>query len=151
LGKRPYEDEFARRYMKEKGKRDFLLRSWGVERGRNVDSPFSFVLLCLASFRLTRLIVYDTITNWLRQPFHEWVEEELPDGRKEVFLVLKGNGVRRWFGELLSCYWCTGIWCAAFCYAGITLWPGVFQPLIVLLAIAGGAAIIETVVGKWLS
>jgi len=52
---------------------------------------------------------------------------------------------------LLSCYWCTGIWCAAFCYAGITLWPGVFQPLIVLLAIAGGAAIIETVVGKWLS
>ncbi|ARA97460.1 MULTISPECIES: DUF1360 domain-containing protein [Geobacillus] len=116
-----------------------------------MDSPFSFVLLCLASFRLTRLIVYDTITNWLRQPFHEWVEEELPDGRKEVFLVLKGNGVRRWFGELLSCYWCTGIWCAAFCYAGITLWPGVFQPLIVLLAIAGGAAIIETVVGKWLS
>ncbi|QNU27175.1 DUF1360 domain-containing protein [Geobacillus sp. 46C-IIa] len=137
--------------MKQRGKETSFCGHGERKGERNVDDPFSFVLLCLASFRLTRLIVYDAITDWLRRPFHEWVEEELSDGRKEMFLVLKGSGLRRWFGELLSCYWCTGIWCAAFCYAGIMLWPTVFQPFIVLLAIAGGAALIETIVSKWLS
>jgi hypothetical protein len=152
LGKRPHRSRFAccRAEEAEKAHASFCGR--GERKGeRNVDDPFSFILLCLASFRLTRLIVYDTITAWLRRPFHEWVEEELPDGRKEVFLILKGSGLRRWIGELLSCYWCTGIWCAAFCYIGVVAWPAVFQPLIVLLAVAGGAALIETVVGKWLS
>ncbi|MEW5323030.1 DUF1360 domain-containing protein [Geobacillus thermoleovorans] len=116
-----------------------------------MDDPFSFVLLCLASFRLTRLIVYDAITAWIRRPFHEWTEQELPDGSKQVFLSFKGDGLRRWIGELLSCYWCTGIWCAAFCYIGLALWPTVFEPLITLLAIAGGAAIMETIVSKWLA
>ena len=110
---------------------------------------FEFVLLISASFRLTRLIVYDTIIGFIRRPFHEMIEEELPDGTKETYLKIKGTGVRKWIGELISCYWCTGVWCSAFLYIGYLLWPLGFEPLIIIFAIAGVAALIEVVVEKF--
>ncbi|MCZ0756163.1 DUF1360 domain-containing protein [Anoxybacillus sp. J5B_2022] len=115
-----------------------------------MSSPFFFFVLALASFRLTRLFVYDAITSFIRKPFHEIVEETLPDGTTETFLVVKGKGLRKWIGELLSCYWCTGIWCAALLYAGDMIWPAVFEPLVFVLAIAGCAAFLETIVQKLL-
>jgi len=113
-------------------------------------STLDFIFLILASFRLTRLIVYDTITNFVRKPFHEIVEEEYPDGSVQRFLKIRGTGVRYWIGELLSCYWCTGIWSSAFLYVGYIALPLVFKPIALILAIAGCAAILETWVGKQL-
>jgi len=114
-------------------------------------SALEFLFLMLASFRLTRLVVYDTITGFMRKPFHEIVEEELPDGSIQRFLKIKGTGMRYWIGELLSCYWCTGIWSSAFLYIGYIVSPYIFEPLTIILAIAGCAAIVETWVGKMLS
>ncbi|MEH7255563.1 DUF1360 domain-containing protein, partial [Neobacillus niacini] len=37
---------------------------------------FTFILLALASFRLTRLIVFDKITEFIRQPFFDEIKEE---------------------------------------------------------------------------
>lgn len=114
-------------------------------------SPFEFLLLFVASFRLTRLFVYDEITSFIRKPFHDTIEETLPDGTAEMFLVIKGSGIRRWIGELLSCYWCTGVWCSVLLYVGYVIWPAVFEPLVVIFAIAGCAAFIETIVQKLMS
>lgn len=50
---------------------------------------FEFVLISLASFRLTRLLIYDKITSFIRRPFHEIIEEELPDGTVESYLHIK--------------------------------------------------------------
>lgn len=100
-------------------------------------------LLVFASFRLTRLIVYDTITEFLRAPFHDIVEETLEDGTTETYIEIKGDGLRYWIGELLSCHWCTGIWSAAFLYAGYALLPQLSMPLITVLAIAGIASVIQ--------
>ncbi|HZG61449.1 MAG TPA: DUF1360 domain-containing protein [Anoxybacillus sp.] len=112
---------------------------------------FEFFLLFLASFRLTRLIVHDTITSFIRKPFHEMVEEQLPDGTIQTFIKLKGKGLRYWIGELLSCYWCTGIWSSAFLYVGYLVLSSIFTPIILILAIAGCAALVEVVVEKLLS
>lgn len=109
---------------------------------------FEFIILILASFRLTRLIMYDKITSFIRKPFHEIVEEELPDGSIQEFLHIKGKGLRYWIGELLSCYWCTGIWCSAFLYFGYVFWPLWFEPLSYLLAIAGSASMLECILEK---
>ncbi|BDG48365.1 DUF1360 domain-containing protein [Parageobacillus sp. KH3-4] len=106
-------------------------------------------LFILSTFRLTRLIMYDSITAFLRKPFHEIVEETLPDGTVQSFLCVKGSGLRRWVGELLSCYWCTGIWCAAILYIGNMLYPIIFHPLLVILAIAGGASFMEWAMEKF--
>ena len=101
-------------------------------------------LFVFATFRLTRLIVFDKITGFIRQPFHEMVTEVDEQGNEMTYLTVKGKGLRKWIGELLSCYWCTGMWCAIAVYAGYTLFPQVAIPVIIVLAIAGCAGIVES-------
>lgn len=105
-------------------------------------------MFCLASFRLTRLIVFDEITSVLRRPFHEEVVETDHAGTTNTYLVIKGTGIKKWFGELISCYWCTGIWSSAFLYGGWLIWPAITEIILFILSIAGGAAIIETVISR---
>ena len=106
------------------------------------------LILVLASFRLTRLVVYDTITEFLRNPFHHIIEEVLPDGNVETYIQIKGSGLRYWIGDLLSCHWCTGIWCSAAIYGCYHFWPGIFMPLFTILAMAGLASIIQVLISK---
>ncbi|MCF7619321.1 DUF1360 domain-containing protein [Bacillus sonorensis] len=121
-------------------------------RGSHViQSWFLLILFSLAVFRLTRLVVFDTITAPLRSLFHEEVEEKNEAGQVETYIVIKGKGLRAWIGELLSCYWCTGVWCTAFLLVFYALIPDVAEWLILLLAIAGLAGVMETIVSKWLS
>ena len=103
-------------------------------------------LLAFASFRLTRLIVYDKITGFIRAPFFEVEEQWLDDGTVEETVTFKGSGLKRWIGELLRCHWCMGIWTSMLLYIGSQLAPGVFVPVVIILAIAGIAAIIEVIV-----
>ena len=110
----------------------------------------AFVFLIFASFRLTRLIVFDKITEFIRKPFLEWEEEENEEGVISAYLVIKGTGIRAWIGMLLSCYWCTGIWCSLFLYSFYLLVPSISTPFILILAIAGASGIIETLVQKWI-
>ncbi|MCT2536170.1 DUF1360 domain-containing protein [Aquibacillus koreensis] len=108
-------------------------------------SWYMFILLGLATFRFTRLIVFDTITNFLREPFHEVKEEVLEDGSIEEVIHIKGKGIQRFIGELLSCQWCFGVWSAAIIFVGYTLFPYMFFPIIVILALAAVASIIQVV------
>ena len=52
----------------------------------------AFVVLALAAFRVTRLVVEDAVTERLR----EWVWRRVPPSR----------GI----GYMITCYWCTGFW-----------------------------------------
>lgn len=103
------------------------------------------LILSLASFRLTRLIVFDMITEFIRSPFFEELIEE-----GEVYLVPKGNGIKKWIGELLNCYWCTGIWVSVLLFIAYVFLPVVGIPLVLILSIAAIAACIETVINKLL-
>lgn len=109
-----------------------------------------FFIFSCAVFRLTRLIVYDQITSFLRAPFIEELHITEPDGTISTYTKIKGTGLQKWIGELLSCYWCTGVWISAFllgCYYWV---PRVTEPIIILFAIAGVAAIIETVISHFM-
>ncbi|MBY8912455.1 DUF1360 domain-containing protein [Bacillus sp. YC2] len=110
----------------------------------------SFFLLSFAVFRLARLFVFDTIMAPLRSLFHEEKTETASDGSTETYIVIKGKGLRAFIGELLSCYWCTGVWCAAFLIIAQIVIPQAAQWLILLLAIAGAAGIIEAAVSRLL-
>lgn len=113
-----------------------------------MSSWLDLFILILASFRLTRLIVLDNITEFLRRPFHQTVEEELPDGTKETYIEIKGTGIRYWIGELLSCHWCTGFWCTTIIYLSYTFWTSIVSPIVTILAVAGSASIIQTLIEK---
>lgn len=100
------------------------------------------VILALASFRLTHLIVYDDITWPLRAPFMTVTYVPQDDGTVIRQVDIRGAGFRHWMGTLLSCHWCTGIWCAAVLTALYWYVPASF-PLLLMLAVAGIAALIE--------
>lgn len=99
------------------------------------------IILVLASFRITRLLVYDTITEWMRRPFHKEIEQVNEEGETEIFIEAKGRGLQKFIGELLSCHWCTGVWVSALVY-GTFLYVPVLIPLWIVFAISGGAAIL---------
>ena len=115
-----------------------------------IEHTLDFIILSLACFRLTRLIVYDKITSFLRKPFFDEIKERAKDGEIEIYYVPKKYGIRKWIGELLSCYWCTGIWTAAFFVALSSFYPDWASPVIIVLAIAGTASLIEMVVQQLL-
>jgi len=83
---------------------------------------YDLVLLVLASFRLTHLLVFDVITEPLRRP-------------------LLG---RPFIGTLISCYWCTGIWVSAGLVAGLAFWPSVVRWILLVLAVAGAQSFLES-------
>ncbi|NQD67233.1 DUF1360 domain-containing protein [Bacillus haikouensis] len=106
------------------------------------------IALGFAIFRMTHLMVFDKITEFMRTPFFDEVKEE-ENGVEEIYLIPKTGGVIGFIGQLLSCYWCTGIWVSLFLYGGYLWLPLYFGPFITLLAVAGVAAIIEAAVQNW--
>ncbi|MDV2685090.1 DUF1360 domain-containing protein [Alkalihalophilus lindianensis] len=106
---------------------------------------FEFLLLSLAVFRFTHLIVFDSITEFMRSPFIEITEEEQEGGEVYYYISSRGTGIRKFVGDVLSCYWCTGIWASIIIFTGfIWLYDFMIFP-VYLLAIAGVAAIVETI------
>ncbi|MFX3622839.1 MAG: DUF1360 domain-containing protein [Ectobacillus sp.] len=113
------------------------------------DSWFMLLLFAFASFRLTRLLVYDKITRFVRAPFIDEIEVQEEDGSVATYTKVKGSGLRYWIGELLSCHWCTGVWAAALLLGCYYWFPRLTEPFVFLFAIAGMAAMIETLVSSW--
>jgi len=105
------------------------------------------VLLTLASFRLTRLVVHDKITSFIRRPFIDEITIE-EEGIPVTYTKIKGKGIQYFIGELLSCTWCSGIWCTALLLLIYVLFPGVGEVIIILLSIAGAAGVIEALVNR---
>ena len=104
-------------------------------------SWMTYIMLILASYRLTHLIVFDKITEFIRKPFMKKVEVETDAGTetKEIPASM--------FGYLLKCYWCAGVWSAILLGGAYLLFPKVTFVFILIFSIAGGQSIIETFVG----
>lgn len=102
-------------------------------------SMTDYVLITLASWRLTRLFVYDAITKFFREQFWDVVKV----GRSFALEKPK-TGPRRTLADLLSCPWCFGVWATAiitFLYL-ITEWS--LYPVL-LLAISAVATFLQLV------
>jgi hypothetical protein len=104
-------------------------------------SWMTYIMLILASYRLTHLIVFDKITEFIRKPFVKKIKVETDGGTKskEVPTSL--------FGYLLKCYWCAGFWCSFLLGGAYLLFPKVTFVIILILSVAGGQSILETFVG----
>ncbi|WP_062047188.1 DUF1360 domain-containing protein [Bacillus sp. JCM 19034] len=100
-------------------------------------------IIIFATYRLTRLIVFDSITAFIRNPFLEVTYIEDEKGQLFEETKIKGKGFQKWVGELLSCYWCIGIWSAAFV---VLLYLFVAQLFVVflILAVAGVASLLQS-------
>jgi hypothetical protein len=97
--------------------------------------PFDALLMALATFRITRLVVYDKITRWFRELFVKRRVYE-KDGKMWVEITPHGGGFFHTIYDLLQCPWCIGFWAAlivVFCYFVFT-WA---WSVILFLALAG--------------
>lgn len=115
-----------------------------------IIGAFHFVLFSLAVFRLTHLVVYDTITEGFRLKFLKYEEETDEFGTIERAIVVYERGFFKWLGELLSCHWCMGVWSSILLLVGYLSFPYIFSVLIFILAAAGVAGIIESIVIRYL-
>lgn len=79
-----------------------------------------FVLLAIASHKLSRTISKEKVTAPLRAPF---TELQGPGAPAEVEEKPRGTGVRRLIGELLVCPYCLVQWVAPGFFAAFAFWP----------------------------
>jgi hypothetical protein len=82
---------------------------------------FDLLLLMLASFRLTHLIVSDDIMEPFRQLWAKFP----------------------FVHELVTCYWCCGIWVSALLVLLHGHFPTLARPIILIFAVAAGQALLE--------
>ena len=96
-----------------------------------------YVLITLASWRLTRLFVYDAITRFFREQFFDVVKV----GRKHK-LEKPTTGPRRTLADLLTCPWCFGIWATATVLFFYLMTPYAVFP-VVILALSAVATMLQ--------
>ncbi len=98
-----------------------------------------YVLLALATWRVTRLFVYDAITKFFREQFWDIVKVG-----KGYELEKPKFGPRRTLADLLSCPWCFSMWAAAMVIFIYLITPyGVY--LVLLLALSSVGAFFQIV------
>jgi hypothetical protein len=104
---------------------------------------FEFIILVLAAFRITRLLVYDSIALFIRDLFFDkkktWNEKA---GLYTVIREKPKKGIKRKIAELLCCPWCTGVWITLPVVFFFYLHPASFY-VFVFLAVAGVATFVQ--------
>lgn len=105
--------------------------------------PFSdlelvdYILITLASWRITRLFVYDTVTKFIREQF--WDVKKVGKGFR---LEKPKTGPRRTLIDLFSCPWCFGVWATAIVIFFYLITPYAEFPIIIL-ALSGVATFLQ--------
>ena len=110
-------------------------------------SWINLVILILAAFRLTRLIMYDEITSFIRDPFLTITTDYDDNIENTHNIENKGSGLRYWIGTLLTCHWCVGIWSSIIIVSLYYCLSSSF-PLLLIFAIAGASSFISSYLDK---
>lgn len=106
-------------------------------------TPLDTILMAFATFRITRLIVYDKITRWFRELFlKRRVFEQ--DGKTFVEISPYGRGFLHTIYNLLECPWCIGFWSALVVVVCYFIFPWAWV-VIYFLALAGASTLLQLV------
>ena len=101
----------------------YVYRGWPTE-----IEVFPFFLISLAVFRMTRLFVYDKVTEFIREYFAK-----------------RSDGFSKNMTELFGCPWCVSMWFSLFIVFIYFIHP-IFYLLILITAVAGMAALMQLVI-----
>lgn len=122
-----------------------MLRSLYTVHGRlPTDIPlFDLIIISLATFRLTRLFVYDKITFFLRDMLQHAEETYTEEGVTYFRKVARRQGPIHVAYELLTCPWCFSIWIGLFVTYSYFLDRQIFWFPILLFAVSGVASSVQ--------
>lgn len=101
-------------------------------------TPFAYLLLVLATYRFVRLVLFDKITD----PLRDW-----------FFLHVAGeSGWRKWVTDLATCQWCLGVHVAFWftlawsVYDGWwTGWASVVPFAVAVMAVSAGQSFVHLI------
>jgi hypothetical protein len=96
-------------------------------------TPWDVTTLALATNKIARLLAKDPVTSPIRAPFTEYQGTQAPS---ELAEEVRGQGVQKTVGELVSCPFCLGQWVATALAGGL-----VIAPRLTRLVAATGAAL----------
>ncbi len=99
-------------------------------------------LLVLATFRMSRMLAYDTVMQTYRSPVVETVPHdsgagETTQARSDV------TGIKKALGEMISCPICNGTWIAAGLVYGLCLIPNYARTLITVMSAVGASEVLH--------
>jgi hypothetical protein len=97
-------------------------------------------LSAVATHKLSRLITKDPVASPLRAPFTAYQGQEGPAELKEE---VRGNGVQKAIGELITCPFCLGMWIATGLTAGFVYLPRTTRLAVDTLAALAGADFLQ--------
>lgn len=118
-----------------------LLAGWQLQVVTAVLGNFwvlGAIIIILAVFRITKLLIADVIFQWFRDMFL-YVEVVKQDGNYLITRTLPKTGFRREIAMLFDCPWCAGMWVSL---VVTYLWFAVppTRLLFLMLAVAGVGA-----------
>jgi hypothetical protein len=90
-------------------------------------------LLGTATYKISRVIAKDSVTSFIRAPFTVY---RGPSGSSEVKEDVRGSGVQKSIGELITCPFCVGTWIAALLTYGLVLESRVARAIAVMFTVA---------------
>lgn len=93
-----------------------------------------YTLMTLATWRLIRLVVCDTVMKFFREQFYD-----LEKTGKGYTLQKPPTGPRRTLADLTSCTWCFGMWAAAMVIFFYLITPYAVFPVLLLAISAVGS------------
>ncbi|MGH9104254.1 MAG: DUF1360 domain-containing protein [Acidimicrobiales bacterium] len=102
-------------------------------------------LVTLATHRLARLISKDPITSPVRAAFTRY---EGQSGPAELAEQVRGRGLRKAVGELVSCPFCLSQWLASAAVFGLVVAPRATRLAASVLAVVAGADILQFAYSK---
>ena len=104
-----------------------------------------FAIMCLAAYRVTRLVTTDDMTRGFRERVLARFPSRVGPAKNPVDgTPVAGSGVPipRWPVVLVNCSWCMGVWVTAL-GTGMLYWQGYVHPwLVVVLAWLGSATVV---------
>ena len=103
-------------------------------------SASDVVLCAAATHKLSRLLAKDPVTSPLRAPFTSY---EGTTGPAELKEEVRGQGVQKTVGELVTCPFCTGIWVATGLTAGLVFLPRATRIVMGTFAALTGADLLQ--------
>lgn len=108
-------------------------------------SLVDYVLITLASWRVTRLFVSDNITKFFREQFFNVVK-----AGRGYQLEKPKVGPRRTLADLMTCPWCFGIWATAMVTFLYLITPYAVYPVVFLAlgAVATFLQLLSNLVGN---
>lgn len=102
--------------------------------------PADLALLTVATHKLSRLLAKDPVTSPLRAPFTRY---EGMSGPAELAEKVRGTGLRKAVGALVTCPFCLAVWVATAFVFGLVVAPRSTRLVASVLSVVAGADVLH--------